>query len=163
MRKRVLISCVLSVVVFSICFYYTQQADIWKLPWEAKRVDNAKAEFLLGTYYYVGAGVEKDFAEAVKWYRKAAEQGHAPAQYELGKCYEKGEGVEQDYTEAFKWFYKAAEQGYIPALNYLGFCYAEGKGVTQDDTESEKWYRRATEQLTKEQEKLKKMRRNRMR
>ena len=40
--------------------------------------------------------VEEDVAEAVKWYRKAAEQGDKDAQHNLGVCYEYGEGVEQD-------------------------------------------------------------------
>ena len=34
----------------------------------------------------------KDHAEAVKWYRKAAEQNLAVAQYNLGVCYD-GRGV----------------------------------------------------------------------
>ena len=34
--------------------------------------------------YHDGQGVAKDDVEAVKWYRKAAEQNHALAQYNLG-------------------------------------------------------------------------------
>ena len=34
-----------------------------------------------------GEGVEQDYAEAVKWYRLAAEQGNADAQYNLGYAY----------------------------------------------------------------------------
>jgi TPR repeat protein len=49
--------------------------------------------------------------EAVKWFRKAAEQGHAKAQYALGRSYEMGLGVVADYEEAAKWYRKAAEQG----------------------------------------------------
>ena len=33
----------------------------------------------------------KDQAEAVKWYRKAAEQNYGSAQYHLGLCYHNGE------------------------------------------------------------------------
>ncbi len=54
-------------------------------------------------------------AEAVKWWRKAAEQGDERAQYNLGRCYDKGEGVAQDKTEAIKWYRKAAEQGHEKA------------------------------------------------
>jgi len=39
-------------------------------------------------------GVAKDEVEAVKWYRKAAEQNYAKAQYDLGFCYYNGEGVD---------------------------------------------------------------------
>ena len=38
--------------------------------------------------------------KAVKWFRKATEQGHAEAQYNLGLMYSKGDGVQQDYAEA---------------------------------------------------------------
>ena len=53
----------------------------------------------------------KDQAEAVKWYRKAAEQNHAEAQYNLGICFYKGEGVAKDQVEAYKWVLLAARQG----------------------------------------------------
>ena len=45
----------------------------------------------------------KDEVEAVKWYRKAADQNNFSAQYNLGFCYEKGEGVGKDEFEAVKW------------------------------------------------------------
>ena len=43
----------------------------------AGRID---AQFYLGICYYYGKGVPQDHAEAARWYRKAAEQGHANAQ-----------------------------------------------------------------------------------
>ena len=48
---------------------------------------DAKAQTLLGIFYQLGAGVPKDDAEAVKWYRKAADQGYATAQFNLGVIY----------------------------------------------------------------------------
>ena len=48
-------------------------------------------------------GVAQDYNEAVKWYRKSAEQGTAAAQSNLGRMYDEGLGVVQDYTEAVKW------------------------------------------------------------
>ena len=47
-----------------------------------------------------GIGVEKDYAEAVKYYRKAADQGAAVGQYNLGLCYTDGVGVEKSFVEA---------------------------------------------------------------
>ncbi len=52
----------------------------------------------------------QDYAEAVKWYRKAAEQGHATAQYNLGVMYGNGRGVTQDYVHAHMWFNLAASR-----------------------------------------------------
>ena len=40
-----------------------------------------------------GRGVSKDEAEAAKWFRKAADQGHAAAQYNSGYAYDNGQGV----------------------------------------------------------------------
>ena len=51
----------------------------------------------------------------MKWYTKAAEQGHASAQYNLGVMYDTGKGALQDYKEAVKWYTKAAEQGHANA------------------------------------------------
>lgn len=52
-----------------------------------------------------------DYEAAVKWYKRAAEQGHASAQYNLGEMYFKGQGVTQDYTRAYMWWEIAASQG----------------------------------------------------
>ena len=57
----------------------------------------------------------QDYREAVKWFRKAAEQGHAGAQANLGFMYDRGWGVPEDDREAVKWFRKAAEQGHAGA------------------------------------------------
>ena len=106
----------------------------------------ADARSTQGTRYYGGADVEKDFAETVKLWRMAAEQGNPDAQNNLGYCYKHGEGVKQDKDEAVKWYRKAAAQGNAAAQNNLGYCYDNGEGVQQDKTEAVKWYRKAAEQ-----------------
>ena len=42
--------------------------------------ENSSTQFNLGFVYDNGEGVAKDDVEAVKWYWRAAEQGHAKAQ-----------------------------------------------------------------------------------
>ena len=81
-----------------------------------------------------------NFEEAVKWWRKAAEQGFAEAQYNLGQIYGRGEGVAQDYAEAVKWYRKSAEQGDADAQYALGWMYRNGNGVTQDKITAHMWY-----------------------
>ena len=71
--------------------------------------------------YDNGDGVPEDNAEAVKWYRKAAEQGDAVAQTNLGAMYAKGEGVPEDYVRALAWFNLAAAQGVEIAKKAKGF------------------------------------------
>ena len=54
---------------------------------------------------------EKNKVTAIKWYKRAAEQGVAIAQFQLGAMYEKGQGVPQEFTRAYMWWTIAAEQG----------------------------------------------------
>ena len=46
---------------------------------QAAEQGDAKAQFSLGFMYANGQGVPKDDAEAMKWYRLAADQGYAAA------------------------------------------------------------------------------------
>ena len=139
-KKNSLWLWVTAVVVASILgvFVWQSQSADAKTPEEA---------YNIGWDYYNGTnGKQNDYFEAVKWFRKAAEQGHVGAQCHLGYCYDKGQGVPQDYSEAVKWYRKAAEQGYMDAQNNLGYCYDKGRGVPQDYSEAVKWYRKAAEQ-----------------
>ena len=61
--------------------------------------------------YDLGRGVPQDYAEAMKWFRKAADQNHAKAQYNIGFMYEHGQGVPQNHHGAMTWYRKAADQG----------------------------------------------------
>ncbi len=87
--------------------------------------------------------------EAVKWYRKAAEQGHADAQHDLGYAYDRGKGVPENKKEAVKWYKKAADQGHVYAQVELGLAYSDGKGVPENKKEAAKWYRKAADQGNK--------------
>ena len=84
--------------------------------------------------------MDKDAAEAVKWFRKAADQGNALAQFNLGFCYSKGDGVTKDSVQTVEWYRKAAEQGDTKSQNNLGFCCERGDGVAKDEVEAYKWY-----------------------
>jgi TPR repeat protein len=84
-----------------------------------------------------------NFAEAVKGFRKAADQGHAVAQFNLGVMYNKGHGVEKNEHETVAWFRKAAEQGYAPAQCNLGVSYEVGRGVEKNEREAVAWFRKA--------------------
>jgi len=61
--------------------------------------------------YDNGQGVRQDYKEAVKWYKKAAEQGYARAQFNLGLMYSQGQGVRQDLSIAKELFGKACDNG----------------------------------------------------
>jgi TPR repeat protein/actin-like ATPase involved in cell morphogenesis len=107
---------------------------------------NAEARYLFGRCCLCGYGVARDYAEACKWYRKAAWSGNAEAQHNLGLCHQGGFGVAKDDVAAVAWFRKAAEQGYAPAQSSLGCCYLRGAGIAQDQHEAEGWLRKAADQ-----------------
>ena len=83
---------------------------------------DARVQSILGMAYRIGDegefgidGIPQDDAEAVRWWRLAAEQGHEFAQQDLGNMYEDGEGVPKDYVLAYMWSNLAAAQGNFPA------------------------------------------------
>lgn len=86
------------------------------------------------------------YSEAVKWYRKAAEQGHVAAQYMIGYLYYEGLGVSKDYSESARWYWFAAHQGHARALCSLGYMYQEGLGVPMDTYGAVKLYSKSAEQ-----------------
>ncbi len=96
--------------------------------------------------YENGQGVPQDYAQAMIWFRKAADQGEADAQFNLGVMYENGQGVAQDYAQAVAWYRKAADQGEASAQFNLGEMYRNGRGVPQDDAQAVAWYRKAADQ-----------------
>ena len=78
------------------------------------------AQYNLGVMYENGEGVPQDDKEAVRWYRKSAEQGHADAQNNLALMYAPGRGVPQDYKEAYAWWSVAKANGNELAVTNLG-------------------------------------------
>lgn len=74
------------------------------------------AQHALGRCFAKGKGVEQSDAEAARWHRKAAVQGHAAAQFHLGRMLARGgEGVARDDTEAVRWYEEAATPPPPPA------------------------------------------------
>jgi TPR repeat protein len=83
--------------------------------------------------------IGKDTAEAIKWYRIAADQGDPRAQYALGFMNAEGGLMPQNYAEAIKWWRRSADQGYARAQCDLGIAYANGEEVTQDFVRAHMW------------------------
>jgi TPR repeat protein len=72
---------------------------------------SAEECIMKGFNYHKGTnGVTKDYKEAYRWFKLAADKGYARGQCLLGILYFKGDGVAKDYSEAAKWFQKAAEE-----------------------------------------------------
>ncbi|MDT8383516.1 MAG: tetratricopeptide repeat protein [Gammaproteobacteria bacterium] len=81
---------------------------------------SADAQHVLAGMYQQGQGVKKDVAMALRWWEKAALQGHALAQLSLGRLYAQGEdGVQRDTHQATFWLNLAAAQGEPGAVALL--------------------------------------------
>jgi TPR repeat protein len=133
---------------------------------------DAEAQYQLGMRYYNGTeagfvayskdggyAVAPNYAEAVKWFEKAAKQGHIAAQYEFGACYLHYRGVKRDVDKAIEWLTKSAEKGYSSAQielaeHYETFGIFHEYGTYEVDANQERrvkakafeWYKKAAEQ-----------------
>ena len=116
----------------------------WKqLLFHAEQGD-AESQLELGKYYEEDGHVDE--IEAVKWYRKSANQNNAEAQYRLGLCFMNGKGIQKNVIEAGKLFCKAGEQGQKGALNELeniGYNYQHGIDVEKDYATALKYYEKS--------------------
>ena len=72
--------------LFSAVFLAASATSLLPLPTTTCRAESvadqeyAAAQYVLGLCYAEGRGVPQDDTEAVKWFRKAADQGSAAAQ-----------------------------------------------------------------------------------
>ncbi|MHB1540092.1 MAG: tetratricopeptide repeat protein, partial [Steroidobacteraceae bacterium] len=89
----------------------TQNASQLKTALAAATRGDAAAQFVVGSDYLRGAGVQRSLSSAAFWLRKAAAAGIGPAECDLGYLYETGQGVARDYPKAAKWYGKAAALG----------------------------------------------------
>ena len=97
-----------------------------------------RAMYSLGLMYAQGNGVRQDANEAIKWFRRAADQGNAGAQYILGAEMNR-KTITPDASEARRWLRRAADQGEAHAQLELGVMYANGQGGRQDDVAAHMW------------------------
>ena len=126
---------------------------------------DADEQIRLAWMYEHGLGVEKNYGQALMWYRRAAEQGHSHAQNNLASMYANGRGVERNYPQAaawsrkaaaldqvwlelmyVTWYRKAAEEGLANAQNNLAWMYVNGRGVERNYGQAIEWIRKAAEQ-----------------
>ncbi len=121
--------------------------------------NNAEAQFLLGSLYINGQGVEKDDNKGLSWIMKSARQGYdqarlrafsiyfelasrgdASAMYNLGYMWLHGWGGEQDPDVGIGWLESAAKNGHVHSAKVLSGIYAEGKfGITPDEDKASFW------------------------
>ena len=95
----------------------------------------------LGVRYENGEGVQQDYSEALKWFKKAAEAGNGKALRNVGRMYHYGNGVDQDKDKAMEWYKRAAEKGETDAMISIGDVYYEKAYYGS----AEMWYQKASD------------------
>ncbi len=102
------------------------------------------AQYSLGRLYEAGRGVPQDSNEAVRWYRRAADQELDLAQLQLVRIYRQGSGaVAPNLPESTKWLERVAQGGNVGAMTDLGTAYLQGIGVEKNAKTAHDWYERA--------------------
>lgn len=71
--------------------------------WEADQ-GNIQAMYQVGQYYESGKGVEKNYAQAMRWYKSAFFTGEKYGAVAVGNLYENGLGVEKNLKKALTWY-----------------------------------------------------------
>ncbi|RVT83680.1 tetratricopeptide repeat protein [Inhella crocodyli] len=91
-----------------------------------------------------GEGTPKNTAEAVRWYRACAAQGHYVGARALGSLYARGDaGLPRDGRRAEAWYLLAARQGHVPAQEALVTMYSQGlPGLSPDPVKAAVWKHR---------------------
>jgi len=69
------------------------------------------------------------FAQALPFYKIAAQGGNNTVRYKLGRLYDLGQGTDQNYDTAAYWYRQAAKGNNAPALYSLALMYMQGHGV----------------------------------
>jgi len=84
-----------------LCGDITAGTDIGRLKKHAKK-GKPWAQFVLGSRFFKGKCMTQSYFEAVRWYRKAASQGHPEANLWLSKACLLGKGCTRDLNEAYQ-------------------------------------------------------------
>jgi uncharacterized protein len=88
-----------------------------------------------------------DYAEAIKQWQVAADEGNAKAEFAIGfYLHHLGKGAPRDDAKAVTWYQRAAEHSNAQAQHFLGIAYRNGEGVRQDYAEAVRWFRAAAAQ-----------------
>ncbi len=111
-------------------------------------IDAAEKGYLIA-YSNIGGTYQfdlKNYAEALKWYRRGAEQGDDASIYHLAELYVDGTGVPQNFAEAMKLYVPLAQKNNALAIYKIGLIHLRGDHtVPRDYAKAMQWYQRAAE------------------
>ncbi|MBR6038426.1 MAG: sel1 repeat family protein [Candidatus Methanomethylophilaceae archaeon] len=94
------------------------------------------AQYVLGTAYQYGLGLEHSDEKSFEWYRKTIDQGHLPALHDMAGFYLFGIGVHESPEKAFEMLERASDGGLAEAFKQIAWMYGAGHGMEKSETES---------------------------
>lgn len=111
---------------------------------------DAEAQYWIGVMYAHGRGYPPVCRQAIRWYERAAAQGHPLATFNVGFMLYHGWGADpsgcrftSDAARAAPWLKKAAEMN-VPRAQYLiGHIYETGNGLPRSMDEAFLWIEKA--------------------
>lgn len=142
MREKCAVFSLLLMIAFAVQSFAQQTTSLFTPLEELKaRAENgdAIAQAFLGNKMFL----DEDYAEALKWLQKAADQDDPLGQLTLGIIYSGGYGVSEDLAKAAGLYRKAAEFGLEGAQELLANALWYGRGTYPDKTEALKWWKKA--------------------
>lgn len=114
------------------------QGEAYKWDLEAAEGGFSVSQHYIGLRFFQAG----NYTEALRWYRKAAEQGDQQGEFKLGLMHYYGHGMLKKYPrEGEIWIHKAASQGCIPAIKGMGIICLE----QQRFPEAMEWFLKAVE------------------
>lgn len=119
-KRRIMRIFIIAILLWCSPCLYAQDRPTFEQAWQAAQNGEPNGYFLLGFFYYQGEGVTQNFTEAIKWFKKAANNGLSNSYGFLGACYI----TQKNYVEAINWFKKAINNGDCCYAD-LGACYLQ--------------------------------------
>jgi TPR repeat protein len=90
-----------------------------------------------------------EYANAIHYFREAANKGYPRGWYYLARAYDEGKGVpinKKKVTELYNLIKTSAKEGNVIGQNNLGHMYEKGLGVEKDYKRAREWYQKAADQ-----------------
>ncbi|WP_306569624.1 MobP3 family relaxase, partial [Faecalispora jeddahensis] len=109
---------------------------------------DSKAKYQLGSLYYSGKSIPRDYEKAAEWFTRASMDEIPEAQYRLAQMYQFGRGVEKDeelggalYRKAqINFLWQSGHKPDAPAELKMAKMFFYGQGCEQDYAQAAMWY-----------------------
>ncbi len=132
-------------------YSFIDDANIIHQIMNAAHLGDAEAQMAFGDMHMEGVeaegiSVKRDFHEAIRWYKMAADQNLAEAQHRLSELNFNTKGEIQTPEEVAGWLKLSAGNGFALAQYHLAEAYLDSDGVEYNYNLALEWYGKAAAQ-----------------